>query len=212
MTTKDEQSHENLPFQMARGAVWMVGMRWTLRAIGLVNTIILARLLTPQDFGIIAMATVVVGLLDSLTDFRADVALLRDQAAGRSRYDSAWTLQVLSGFLKAGILIGLALALASYYGDLRVETVVVIIAVGAVIAGFENIGQVEFRRELRFATEFRYWVYRRILTFIVSLVIVLWLRSYLALAIAQPVDSIITVLLSLCDVVIPASLRGKIHY
>ena len=40
---------------IARGAAWMVSMRWLMRAIGLINTIVLARLLSPDDFGIMAM-------------------------------------------------------------------------------------------------------------------------------------------------------------
>ena len=82
----------------------MVGMRWTIRSIGLVNTIILARLLTPQDFGLVAMATVVIGLLDSVTDFNVELPLLRNRAIGRCHYDSAWTLQVLSGLSEERIV------------------------------------------------------------------------------------------------------------
>ena len=82
MIADDEQNYEDLKFKMAGGAAWMICMRWSLRAIGLVNTVILARLLTPQDFGIVAMATVVVGLLDAVTDFRTDITLLRDHTRG----------------------------------------------------------------------------------------------------------------------------------
>lgn len=46
---------------MAKGAIWMVMMRWSLKAIGLVNTVIIARLLSPDDFGVVAMALIVVG-------------------------------------------------------------------------------------------------------------------------------------------------------
>ena len=98
--------------------------------------------------------------------------------------------------MKAGLLVGVAPLLASYYGDIRVERVIQLFALGAAVAGFENIGQVEFRRELHFAKEFRYWVYRRILTFIVTLCAALWLRNYLALAIATPINGAVTVLLS----------------
>ena len=56
----------------------MVGMRWGMRLIGLVSTIILARLLTPADFGIVAMAMVVVGLLEIIAFTGVDLALIRD--------------------------------------------------------------------------------------------------------------------------------------
>src|SRR5947207_1688538 len=41
---------------LVRGSSWMVAMRLGIRGIGLISTMILARLLTPADFGIVAMA------------------------------------------------------------------------------------------------------------------------------------------------------------
>ena len=46
--------------ELARGSAWMIGMRWAIRGVGLVSTIILARLLAPDDFGVVAMAMVAV--------------------------------------------------------------------------------------------------------------------------------------------------------
>lgn len=48
-----------------KGALLSVA-RWTDRLIGLISTLILARLLAPEDFGIIAMASLVIGLLGVL--------------------------------------------------------------------------------------------------------------------------------------------------
>ena len=52
---------------MVRGSLWAVGMRWSIRFIGLLSTVILARLLMPEDFGIFAMAGLVIGFLDLFT-------------------------------------------------------------------------------------------------------------------------------------------------
>ena len=45
---------------MARGAVWSTALRLSERVLGLISTIVLARLLAPQDFGVVAMCMVVV--------------------------------------------------------------------------------------------------------------------------------------------------------
>src|SRR6476659_7345568 len=122
MTPDEGKNYDNLRHSMARGALWMVGMRWTIRAIGLLNTAILARLLTPADFGIIAMASVAVSFLDAMGDFSVETALVRSSlAVGRGRYDSAWTVQVTEGLVKTALLISIAPLLASYYGDPRIE-------------------------------------------------------------------------------------------
>ncbi len=72
---------------VARGAVLMVGMRWTDRLIGLVSTLILARLLLPEDFGIVAMASIVVGLVDTILDLGVGSALVQNRQAGRDEFE-----------------------------------------------------------------------------------------------------------------------------
>ena len=73
----------------------MIGMRWAIRGVGLVSTIILARLLTPEDFGVVAMAMVAVAILASFTQSGTDLALLRNTEATREHYDTAWTLEII---------------------------------------------------------------------------------------------------------------------
>ncbi len=46
--------------EMARGAAWMVLFRLFDRSIGIVSTAVLARLLLPADFGLVAMAMSVI--------------------------------------------------------------------------------------------------------------------------------------------------------
>ena len=43
-------------------------MRWAMKAIGLLSTLILARLLSPEDFGVVAMAVLVNGFLFAFTE------------------------------------------------------------------------------------------------------------------------------------------------
>mgnify|MGYP001945643525 CR=1 FL=1 len=60
-------------------------MRWMMRLFGLVSTIILARLLTPADFGIVALALIVFGLLDVLSSTAVDLALIQKQKTTRKK-------------------------------------------------------------------------------------------------------------------------------
>lgn len=55
----------------------MIAARWALRLIGLLSTVIFARLLAPDDLGVVAIALVVVGLLESIACARADLALVQ---------------------------------------------------------------------------------------------------------------------------------------
>ena len=48
---------------LLQGTAWMVAMRWGMSILGLISTTVLARLLTPEDFGLVAIAGAVIGLI-----------------------------------------------------------------------------------------------------------------------------------------------------
>lgn len=182
--------------RMLGGTLWMVSMRWTIRLIGLLNTAIIARVLMPGDFGVVAFAMIAVDLLITVTDGDIEMALVRSAEIPREFKDTGWTLKILAGLLTFLALWGLAPVIARYFGDARVATVIGIAALRPLILGFENIGVVEFRRGLRFETEFRYLVLQKLIGFAAGLCLVFGFRNYLALAWAGPVSALVTVALS----------------
>ena len=58
------ESKQSLTQRAGKGMAWMILMRWSVRALGLVSTVILARLLEPEDYGVAAMAAMVVGFIE----------------------------------------------------------------------------------------------------------------------------------------------------
>jgi O-antigen/teichoic acid export membrane protein len=194
--TAAAQESTSIGSHIVRGVAWMVGMRWLMRGIGLLNTIVLARVLSPDDFGVMAMSAVVIEFLMMLGDTNVDIALIRESETSRALYDSAWTVQMISGLVVAGLVIVAIPPLVHYYRDPRVETVMYILALRPAILGFENVGVAEFRKSLDFAKEFRYGVWRRLSLFLVGLALALTLRNYLALAIAGPISASVAVFFS----------------
>ncbi len=158
-------------------------MRWTDRLVGFVSTLILARLLLPDDFGIVAMASIVVGLLDTLLDLGVGSALVQNRNAGRDDFDTAWTLRLAQSAVVALIIFFAAPYAGEYFRDPRVPDVMRIMALATVIGGFENIGIVAFQKNMEFGRDFQFFFYRRIAGFVVTVVLALVLRSYWAMVI-----------------------------
>ncbi len=169
---------------MVRGSIWAIGWRWAARAIGLVSTIILARLLTPADFGLVAMAMVIVGFIEIFGYTGMALALIRITHPTRAHYDTAWTLQVITGTVLAGVMILSAPFAAIYFKDPRVAPLIYFLSLRAFFEGFENIGVVAFRANLDFSKDFRFGIYKKILTFVVCITLAVLMRNYWALAIA----------------------------
>ena len=78
----------------AKGAFLVVIMRWTIRGIGFLTIVILARILTPADFGFHGMAMAVVGLAEVLAQHGLGAAVVRHPSPTRSHYDTAWTISL----------------------------------------------------------------------------------------------------------------------
>jgi O-antigen/teichoic acid export membrane protein len=167
---------------IAGGAAWMVLLRSLDRVIGIISTIILARLLLPADFGVIAMAMSFVAILDLLWTFSFDAALIQNRKAERMHYDTAWTLNICFGATIALGLLVLAHLAAWFYEDSRLVPLISCLAIGSLLQGFENIGVVAFRRELRFGMEFALQISTKIAGFLVTIPLAFALRNYWALA------------------------------
>src|SRR5450755_2679114 len=81
--------------EMARGAAWMVLFRLFDRSIGIVSTTVLARLLVPADFGLVAMAMSVIAIVELATAFSFEMALIQKPDPLREHFNTAWTLNIL---------------------------------------------------------------------------------------------------------------------
>ena len=167
--------------QMAKGAAWTVSTRFAIRAIGLVSIVILARLLVPEDFGLVALATLFYGLLEVMGQFSFDVVLIQNQSADRRHYDTAWTLSVLRNLVLAGVLVAGARYAAGFFEEPRLQAILYWLALAAFIEGFANIGVVDFRKELRFHKDFAFMVGAKLGMFAVAVPLAFLWRDYWAL-------------------------------
>ena len=151
------------------------------RAIGVVSTLLLARLLSPADFGLVAMATAVIAMVELATAFGFDVALIQTRDPSPAHYNTAWTLNILLGIGGCALVAALSWPMATFFSEPRLVVVMLLLGLALFIQGFENIGIVDFRRTMNFEKEFRFLAAKRLAGFVVTLVIALLLKSYIAL-------------------------------
>lgn len=181
---------------MARGAAWMVLFRLFDRSVGVVSTTLLARLLVPADFGLVAMAMSVIAIIELATAFSFEVALIQKADPQREHFDTAWTLNILLATGCAIVTAALAFPAASFYGDPRLAPVILAVGAAWLVSGFENVGTVNFRRNMDFSSEFRFMATKRVIAFAVTITAALVFRSYWALVIGTATGRVVGVLLS----------------
>jgi len=163
---------------LTSGAVIMVAMRWIDRLIGITSTFILARILVPDDFGIVAMSSVVVAFADIIFDLGINIALIQRKNPTQAYYNTAWTLRIIQVACVATFLMILAPFAADYYKDPRVTSAVQIMALSLMVSSFENVGIVNFQKELRFVDDAKYVLFKRLVSFFITIAFTLILQSY----------------------------------
>lgn len=165
------------------GTVWTVGMRWTLRGLGLLSTLVLARLLTPQDFGLVAMAISAQAFIDLFFFMGIELSLLRDKDAGEKDFNLAWTLRLGQTMLAAGAVAAFAPLGAAWFDEPAIALLMPVVAITMLIRGAENIGIIAFQKQLDFAADFRLFTISKLISVFVTIALAFWLRNFWALVI-----------------------------
>jgi lipopolysaccharide exporter len=187
--------------RIAGGALWMIALRMCIRGLGFVSTIILARLLVPADFGLVAMAMTVWSILDTVLDLSFATALITEPREDRKYYDTAWTLSIFKGIVVAVLLFTTAGFIADYFNEPRITAIIHVFALISLIMGFQNVGTVNFIKDLQMHRSFALGVAVKVPAFIVTVAAAVILRSYWALVLGMFAGGAATVLMSyvLCD-------------
>ena len=131
-------------------------MRWRaaqlagIQAIYFVRLLILARLLAPDAFGLLAIATVALGVMLQLSDVGMIPALVQRRDATVEHYNAAWTVGLLRASLVAALLICAAPAGARLFGEPRATPIIQALALRPIIEAAASIGVARLTRELRY--------------------------------------------------------------
>ncbi|MFB6489480.1 lipopolysaccharide biosynthesis protein [Xanthomonas perforans] len=134
----------------ARGLGWAVVEKWSSRLVSLVVLFVLGRLLTPTEFGLIALATVFVTLLNVFVDQGFGRALVQRDALDDEHADTAFWVAVVSSLLLGAALVAIAPALAAMLQELELAPVIQVMSVGLVLYALSTVPQALLEREFGF--------------------------------------------------------------
>lgn len=118
---------------------------WTLagygvnQALRLGGNLILTRLLFPEAFGMMAIIQAVSYGVHMLSDVGLGPSIVqKDQGNDPVFLNTAWTVQIVRGFLAWGVLCALALPIAKIYGEPLLAGMIPVVGLNAIIYGFNS--------------------------------------------------------------------------
>lgn len=174
-------SFEPLSKRVVRGGAWLFALRTTNRGLGFVRTIILARLLAPEDFGLLGIAMLAASTLDAFSQTGFQSALIQRNENIEAHLDVAWTILAVRGVFLFAILFLSAPLIAQFFNTPRATLVIMVIAANMLLTGFGNVGIMFFQKELEFNKQFIYELSATVVDLAVSISLAFILRNVWAL-------------------------------
>lgn len=185
--------------RLATGAFWTLFARLLVSLISLLSTFILARILAPADFGLVAIATTLLEIISAATNLSLASALIRHERPTEDHFHTAWTLNLTRALIIGAIFAIAAWPVAQAYGEPRLVEIMLVLAASVVMTGFANPKMIVFARQLVFSQDFVLQVSQKVVGFIVSVVLALIYQSYWALVLgviaAQATNIVISYIL-----------------
>lgn len=182
--------------RLAKGAGFVVLGRITGSLLQFAGTLILVRLLLPDDFGLVAFATAVLGIVKSVTDMSLSSALIQLRSLERAHLDTAFTLNVARGLLLTLLLAGAAFPLQSMMSDQRTALLLIALSPLLMLDGLANPRLALLTKDLVFWQQFLIHVAQKLSSALVSVGFALVFRNYWALVAGALASQVLTVAIS----------------
>jgi O-antigen/teichoic acid export membrane protein len=143
---------KDLKEKVVRGGFAKIGTQVASLALRLGSLAILARLLDPKDFGLIAMVTAIVGVLNLFKDAGLSMATIQRLSISTKQMSTLFWINVLVGVLLASLLSALAPLLAAFYNEPRLLGVTLVLALEFLFVGITAQHAALLQRQMRFGS------------------------------------------------------------
>ena len=182
---------------LVRGLAWTGIAKWLTQVFAWIGTLLVARLLTPSDYGIVTMAQLLIGLVSILSEFGigAAVVTVRELTAGQLAQLNA--LCVILGLLAFAVSIALVLPLSHFFAAPELPAVLVAMAFSLVLTSLQTVPSGSLQRELRFRTLAGIDMVRGLVVPITTLLLALAGLGYWSLVLSALLSAAITTVLTI---------------
>jgi len=174
-----------------RGGFWVFLSFGGKKFLGIIRSIILARLLLPSDFGLMGLALVATGFLTVMTEVGVAPALIHRQDDADDTLNTAWTISILRSALLFAITFLTAGLVASFFEAPELAPILRVMAFTFLISGLRNIGAIMLNKELEFRTLAYFNLTSTVLSLIVVIAAAFILRNVWALVLGTLIEALI---------------------
>jgi len=177
--------NKKLDKHLAHSLAWRAATNWASQVVSWASLFVVVRLLTPADFGIVAMALVLLPYLRILGEFGIPQTIvnLRDLTDEQLAQLNSVSLMLSIGCF--GVAVALAWPLALFFKTPRLAPVVIVTCIGLIPLGFRSVSEGLLSKEMQFRTLSWFEAIRALIAAAVTLVLALVGFGYWALVLGN---------------------------
>lgn len=135
---------------LLQGLAWVVGSRWGIQVLRWGTTLVVARLLTPGDYGLIGMAATFLGLAQLINEMGLTAAIVQHRIADEDVLAELAGLSVLVGILLTAVTLLLAGPIAAFYHETRLTPIMLLLSVLFTIRAVQVVPRARLQIGLKF--------------------------------------------------------------
>jgi lipopolysaccharide exporter len=180
----------------AKGITWMGALRATIRGLTFVRLAILARLLSPQEFGLFGIASIFLALLEIITETGINVFFIQKEGELDEYKNAAFVVSIFRGLVISLILVATAPFVVKFFHSPQSLSLILLISIVPFIRGFINPAVVKFQRDLEFNKEFLLRVLIFIGDTLVAITVGIITKSAICLVLGMITGVVIEVIIS----------------
>lgn len=173
---------DTLASRAGSALVWRAVQLGGIKLIFLARLLVLARLLSPEDFGLFAICAVAVDFLLSLTNMGMIPALVQHPAPDRSHYDAAWTVSLVRALAIAATVFVSAPFIAGLFAEPRAVDLLRLLAFRPILQAAASIRVADLVRHLRFRSIASLRLWEGLANTILSIALAPWLGVWALVA------------------------------
>src|SRR2546425_4510356 len=135
---------------LVHGIAWTSGAKWAGQLLAWASTLIVARLLTPEDYGLVGMASIYLGLITLVSEFGLGSTVITLRGLSEEQVAQLNGLSVLVGVGSFALSCAAAIPLGHFFHAPQLAAVVVAMSVAFVITAFKTVPFSLLQRDMRF--------------------------------------------------------------
>ena len=175
---------------ISSGIFYTAVARYSNIVISILVTAILARLLKPDEFGIVAIAMVFITFFTYLGDFGIGPAIIQNKELDQTDIESVFTFSILTGLLLSFIFFFGASLISYFYNEPELKNICRILAVSILFFSMKVVPEALNRKNLLFKKIGILSVIIQLISGSVAVILALNELSYYALVIKSVIDSL----------------------